>query len=296
MGSAVAEHLSFAGRMRAETWPLFWEEDARLEQLRRIETRIGATAVDRDAPLAIVWSAGRAGFEATPAEAEAELKSFAEVLALGRRVRDRFPRAPVHFLLFSSAGGLFEGQVQITGDSRPAPRRPYGDVKLAEEEMLKSGAPGVRKTILRLSSVYGRIRRGHRSGLISTLLFNGMQRRVSRIVGSMSTLRDFIWAEDVAGFAARRILSVRPQAEISEETLASGRPTSILEARKLVEDVLRHAIFVSHSTDPSNRADITFSPGLRPRGWRPGRLETHLRILSQQALGIPADSLPQISS
>ena len=63
------------------------------------------------------------------------------------------------------------------------------------------------KHVYRVSSVYGIIDTRYRMGLIPTLLRDGLRRQVSTIAGSPSTLRDFVWLEDVGRYIALDILS-----------------------------------------------------------------------------------------
>jgi UDP-glucose 4-epimerase len=79
--------------------------------------------------------------------------------------------------------------------------------------------------IYRPSSIYGFSREAGRSGLINTLIKNAKSHSVSRIFGSLDTVRDYVLVTDIAEFIARRII----QAETHSQTfiLASGRPASV---------------------------------------------------------------------
>jgi UDP-glucose 4-epimerase len=284
IGSAILESLRRRGAGPSARMPLDWaDQDSEARQIGEIELLLGAKAAEAGG-VSIVWSAGRASFSSTAEEVDRERESFRSVLAMSQRVANQLRSGKAHFVLLSSAGGLFEGQRIVGAASTPSPRRPYGILKWDEERLLEAASPALTKSILRLSSVFGRVRSGHRSGLIPTLVANGIRRRVSSIVGNMSTLRDFIWADDVAEFVARRILESPDRRDVSKAILASSRPASILEVRKMVEDRLGYSIYVACARDGGNRDDITFSSSSRPPNWSPSDLKTSVSAVYRDAL------------
>jgi len=292
IGSAITEDLAGRGFARIRQARLPWNEpaafDSRLGEIERaiLDTE-GGSDPGRDSPGArwtVVWSAGNAGFDATEEQAAAELALFRKIVALAHRLRRRSSPAPVAFAFVGSAGGLFEGQRVVDAASVPAPRRPYGRLKLAEEDVLRSGPPGIEPVVFRLSSVYGPLAGRHRRGLIPTLIANAFEGRVSRIHGTPSTLRDFVWVRDVARHVVSRILDSPGAAREKIVTLASCRPASILEIRKLVEDALDRRLYLSFAPTPSNREDITFRPTTMPAGWTPSSLKTNIGLIARAFL------------
>jgi nucleoside-diphosphate-sugar epimerase len=287
LGSAIARSVRLRSDVREVPFPFHWSDrEKQASDLETIELAV-AERLDEYTSLSVVWSAGRAGFSSTSREVDDELRSFRSLLRLTERLSSRIAPGRAHFVLLSSAGGLFEGQRQVDANSNPMPRRPYGTLKWEQEQILGAAASGLRKLILRISSVYGHIQSGHRSGLIQTLVANGIRRKVTTIVGTMTTLRDFVWVDDVANFAASRILDETPRPTPSTELLASGRPSSVFEIRNIVESRLRSPVFVSYVPGGSNSDDITFSRAALPNGWFPSDLRTNVRRISQAALGLP---------
>jgi UDP-glucose 4-epimerase len=282
VGSSLVDRFQSIRGARPRRLALDWEDpSARESQLAEIETRL-RLACGRPAPrrLAIVWSAGRAGFAARGDETASELSSFRAVLALAGRCAFSVPGT--RFVHFSSAGGLFEGQRSVDATSAPRPRRPYGELKETEERLLlQSGIPA---TIVRLSTVYGRARAGQRAGLVSTLLWNGMRREVSSIFGSPDTLRDFVWADDVAEFVSRLVFEEGDPPPARTLLLASGRPSSIFEIQKIIEDLLGYKIYIGYSLRASNRDDITFARSALPSGWVPTDLRTSIGAVYREAI------------
>jgi len=298
IGSAIAGELGKRGFARLAETILPWNDppafDSRLEEIERAISEADAARPGLEtppAPWTVIWSAGSAGFDATAEETAAELSVFRKVVALARRL-PRSSREAVAFALIGSAGGLFEGQRVVDASSSPAPRRPYGRLKLAEEEVLLASTPEIEPAVFRLSSVYGPLAGRHRRGLISTLIANAFEGRVSRINGTPSTLRDFVWVGDVARFVVSRILEGPGIAREKVVTLASCRPASILEIRKLVEDALDRRLYVSFVPTQSNREDITFRSTTTPAGWVPSPLQTNIGLIARSflAAGGPAAS------
>jgi UDP-glucose 4-epimerase len=285
VGSALADRLRSLSGMNACWLPLDWadpeQRDRQLEEIRA--QMVGSCGTAPEGRLTLVWSAGRAGFAAGRDETETELANFRAVLALGTRCAEELRNAKTRVVLFSSAGGLFEGQRQVDSSSVPRPRRPYGELKEAEERLLLSTR--IPAIIVRLSSVYGCVRAGQRAGLVSTLLLNGIRREVSSIFGSMDTLRDFVWANDVAAFVSHLILGGFDSRETRTVLLASGRPSSIFEIQKIIEDLLGYKIYISHEPKASNRDDITFARSALPSGWVSTDLKTNVGAIYRDAMG-----------
>jgi UDP-glucose 4-epimerase len=286
IGAALIDELKLRATFDQESWPLSWA-DAQLqcEQLGALEERLVQLLVTAgaDSRLELVWSAGRAGFEATDADTQPELASFAAVLDMVARLERR--RAPVRigFSLTSSAGGLFEGQNHVGPDSTPAPRRPYGVLKLRQEQLLADCPVTMVKRVYRLTSVYGHVRRAQRRGLVATLLLNGLRQRVSSIIGRMSTLRDFTWVEDIARFIGRDVMA--DSGADASAILASGRPSSIYEIQRIIETVIGRAIYVSYAQAATNREDTTFARHALPAGWRSSDLRTNISRMYHEAIG-----------
>src|ERR1700686_3561267 len=136
LGFSIFEALQARAPRHARELPLPWDmAEARPRQLQIIEDDI-RRHLQSGARLSVLWTAGRAGFLSNDAETALELQSFSEVLAMAERLAGGVP--PTSFHLVSSAGGLFEGQRHVTLQSPPRPRRPYGYLKLRQEELLQA--------------------------------------------------------------------------------------------------------------------------------------------------------------
>ncbi|MEM7167745.1 MAG: NAD(P)-dependent oxidoreductase [Planctomycetota bacterium] len=285
IGSAIHEALTRAGNYSAESVPTPWTDSVQLQQhLKTIGEQLRATAGRRgSAPLAVVWSAGSAGFNATPEATTHELAAFEAVLQMTRDIARQGNGVALH--LVSSAGGLFEGTRLVEANTAPSPQRPYGDLKLAQEQLAEQAATQLHCTVYRPSSIFGSVSSRHRMGLIPTLVVNGALNRVTTITGDLATLRDYVWVRDLATHIARRVRNGTTKPGRTVQLLASGKPTSIAEARTLIERVLHNRkLLLAPQPQKQNAQHITFSPTAIAPDWHPTALETSCRALYQQWL------------
>lgn len=261
----------------------FTYEDTRIrhEQFEVMRNRLSEMLKDDclQRKLSIVWSAGKAGFSANEQETEKEMNVFRNVLAFANECAESNPQCQCSFHLISSAGGLFEGQTHVLSTSAPSPQRPYGVLKLAEEEQLLSSPECLRKSIYRLGTVYGYIRKGCRFGLITTLIYNGICQRVSHIYGYFTTLRDYVWNGDVGKYIAGAITAEAPESETTVVHLVSGKPSSIYEIKSAVEVMLDKKIYIAFGGKTENSRNIAFSKTVLPDNWQPVDLHTAIRLI-----------------
>jgi len=298
IGSAVRLALKREGRLEEQWMPLSWtDHDLQRAQLGSVERRMGEWAESRRARrLSFVWSAGQAGFSATADDTAQELRAFESILRMVGRIRRSHAEAAIDVSLVSSAGGLYEGQRRISPGAVPACCRPYGKLKLAQEELLRECTAATATRVFRPTTVYGRIRPGQRRGLIANLVLNGTRHCVTRMIGRTSALRDFVWADDVGSRISKMLLDGVPAVGHTTEILASGRPASIHEVQRLVERIVGHKVFVCFDPRLPNDADITVSPRSLPPGWRATALQVGVQQVYRDWLaggrGSPSDSQP----
>jgi len=219
----------------------------------------------------VFWCAGRAGFAASESQTSAEYDSFCSALAWCEHL---LPRRRIEFHMTSSAGGLHEGQVLVRDRTRITTDRPYTRLKVAQERAL-AASPLPSRYIYRPSSVYGVPRAGQRLGFLPTMIKNALSHRPTVIFATASTQRDFVAASDVGSFMALE----REPTERGLETplyLVQGCPMSLWTLQLTLERHLQRRVLVTFTTSKDNFASTTFSPQLRPKGFRPATLECHL--------------------
>jgi nucleoside-diphosphate-sugar epimerase len=294
IGNAVLDAMRLRAPLDLQFRPLSWSGTTlRTIQLATIE-RDAIDAATSGSRVSILWSAGRAGFTAGEAETACELAMYRDVLRMSARLARRFDGVAFH--LVSSAGGLFEGQRRVTRDAMPRPQRPYGRLKLQQEQLLLDESPFASRRIYRVSSAYGPLRVNVRAGLVSTLLLSAARREVTQITGRMETLRDFVFSGDLGTHIAEAILENRQRNDVV--VLASGRPCSLLEAQAIVERAVGRKLLVAYARDAENAEDITFDASALPPRWEASDLRWNVERIYRDAVsaGIvdaaPAARLP----
>ena len=284
VGAAILAEVQQFAPFESRNLPLDWKLSTTFsDQLTVIESMLDELLAtwkpDGEHPhrLNFIWSAGAAGFAATDEQVSRELILYRKVLSSIERMTGRYPTIPATMVLMSSAGGLFEGQRGVTACSKPQPIRPYSRLKLQQEELLMQSSARLTKLIYRLTSVYGYIRNHQRRGLIPTLVANGLAQRVSQITGFSMTMRDYIWIEDVAKYITRILFEDPLLATDSVATLASCKPSSILEIQHVVEKTICRPLYLRYSPEVTNGVTMSFDTDVLPSHWSPSELATNVR-------------------
>lgn len=227
----------------------------------------------------VVWTAGAAGFSSSHQVLAKEFEAFRDVCSLASNLRTHPLVTDCSIHVMSSAGGLFEGQCRVDHSSVPIPQRPYGKSKLRQEAYLENLHSDIRKFVYRPSSVYG-FATGARMGLVATLIRNASLRQSTKVFGSITTLRDFVFVDDIACFIASRIIFDRPHGTF---TLASGKPTSLGEILAIVRQIVSSDLLIEVDPNPYNSSDNTFKPAILPSDFIVTDLKTGV-ILTERRL------------
>jgi nucleoside-diphosphate-sugar epimerase len=228
--------------------------------------------------LSFVWSAGRAGFHTSEEDALAESASFVDTIDFVLKLRETIDSVKVKIHFISSAGGLFEGQRVVTENSIPDPVRPYGKLKLAQEQLLEKAFGPYEFAIYRPSSVYGPMLPKTQQGLINNLIINSRIGRVTVLDAHIMALRDYVYAGDIGTFIAKQIKSgggIEDTGPI--HFLVSSRCTSIFEVVHKIERILKIIIRLRYDESYGNASNITFSDGVLPTDWSPAALDVGVR-------------------
>ena len=202
IGSAIEDVLHRYGWVRSRAVSIPWGSPERAEILRQWMHALPEQAGSQNT---IVWAAGRAGFSADKRACDEELLAFMDAVDAIEHLMRRRGRQSVSLHLVSSAGGLFEGATRVSSDTPVVPRRPYGLLKLEQEQRALAMSDAIPVTIHRVSTVYGCPKPGHRVGLIGELIRNGLDRRPTSIYGAMDTLRDYVGNDQIGRHIATSI-------------------------------------------------------------------------------------------
>jgi len=265
VGGSIVHVLERAGWTNTEI-PYDWTDAAsRAAAAKAIARKIDAIAASAAGPVRVstIWAAGRNGFASTAAQMAEETILLEEVLDQATALQAALPAARHSFHHMSSAGGLFEGQSHVAENTAPAPIRPYGIGKLEQEAIVHRLPETVPAIIYRPSSVYG-WRPGGRYGLFAALIRGALEGRPTRIFGTVNTVRDYVYADDIARFISARILR-----SVSAGTylLASAKPTSMYEAIHVTEEIMQAHLLLHYDTSPDNTRNMSFLVSALPAGW-----------------------------
>lgn len=276
IGGAVDRALRLRFQAEGRDFPYDWQ-DGGLRQAQR--KGIGA-ALPQAGRLAVVWTGGQSGFGSSDADMAQETAIVAELIAMAETLRQ--DGRAVDFHMMSSAGGLFESQTHCSELSIPQPLRPYGAGKLMQERALAQAGGLDRRHVYRPSSVYG-VTRSKRVGLVTALISNAMQGRTTRIFGNPNTLRDYVLADDIGHYLARRIVGAgavsgqgtdrapdpAPDQGLLTFLLASGRSASVFEVIERIRERIERPLLLQFDPHPSNVRDMSFLPSALPSDWQP---------------------------
>jgi UDP-glucose 4-epimerase len=183
----------------------------------------------------VIFSAGGL----LPAASEENPDLDAE-LTLGpvRTVLDVLRSRPDVSLIYLSSGGTVYGEPQTIPVAEEAPTQPvgaYGRLHLAcEEAVLAHGREhGTQVRILRCSSVYGRHQHPDRGqGALVTFLNRIETRKPVEIFGGGESIRDYVYAGDVAKVVARLLETTGGEPVLN---VGSGEGTKLIDLLRLAE-------------------------------------------------------------
>ncbi len=260
IGSAIEEALLNQGSWTLQPRRYAWTDDAR----RRAELAALVSELTHgpQSRCDVVWAAGVSGFGTTREQMHRETSMVAELCRAADELAASNPELEVAFHLVSSGGGLFEGKTRIGPDTQPAPLRPYGVAKLEQEELVRGMHPQIRARIYRPASVYG-FRPGARRGLFATMIVNALANKATVISGTERTIRDYISADDVGNFIARKILQAFEGG--GTYLLASGKPTSMFEVVARIQQLVGRPLYRRFEPKAPNALDQSFAQsGLPP--------------------------------
>ncbi|MGX7828444.1 NAD-dependent epimerase/dehydratase family protein [Actinokineospora sp. 24-640] len=170
----------------------------------------------------------------TPLSAETSPQRCAEDVDLVRRVLDRLGgTAAPHVVLAGSGGACYdpEGLPPYRESDPVRPTTAYARVKLAQERLITESA--LPATVLRLANLYGRGQRaGTGQGVIAHWLDAAGRGEPLRVFGSLDTVRDYLYIDDLMDLLLRLHRRGRPAAPVLN--VGSGEPTALRDVARLV--------------------------------------------------------------
>jgi UDP-glucose 4-epimerase len=254
LGSAVSMALgpNFMGL------PVPWEDhDAAAAVLDSdLERFIRAARNDN---WSVVWAAGGAVIGSAADQLAAETRIMSHLLT---RLRDSRPVGRGAFFLSSSAGGVYAGSAHppFSESTRPRPLSPYGETKLAQEEILRMTLDGrVPLVIGRFSNLVGpRQNLGKQQGLISQLCRAAATRQSLNVFVPMETLRDYVDVDDAAAMVrilVEEAVHSQPSTPVLRN-ISSQRPVSVCTVVRTVQQVAHRTVRIAHGRSPSSNYHV----------------------------------------
>jgi UDP-glucose 4-epimerase len=268
LGSAIvrATRCPFAGG------PVPWGDEAATARALAEQARSFASATE-GGPWAVVWAAGRAATGSSVEETAPELRALtALVTALGQAL----PAGPGVLFVASSAGGVYAGSSGAPFDatSLPRPLSPYGELKLAQEQVAAELADRVSVVIGRFSNLYGPGQDlGKLQGLISRLALAAITKEPVNMFVSLDTMRDYLYVDDAAALTLDAIDQALHPSHSDEggvriRVLASGQPTSLGQLITVMQDITRTRIPIAlgaHASASAQARDLRLIRTDEPR-------------------------------
>ena len=284
IGKSLSDYIaSYYGERRRQIKEskLEWHDpDHIIMQLKSIEKIIHKKSVTEK--IHIIWSAGKSGFLSKENECDQEYRVFCKIIDFLAHdfCKTGFDKS---FYLFSSAGGLFEGEYVVNKNMQAVPKRPYGFMKLKQEKYLLDKEQFFKSvSILRPSSVYSYNLFRKRLGIIGVLISNGILNRVTKIFGTEATLRDYILAEDIAAFVVKLIGNHKRRGS-DVFFLVSALPISIFRLKVIIADLIGQPLLIQYLSS-SNSDNILYHHNIKPRSLYTRPLIESLKLTKENFL------------
>jgi UDP-glucose 4-epimerase len=254
LGSAVSRAMGpqFIGL------PLPWEShDAAAAMLDSDLERFIRAARNDD--WSVVWAAGSAVVGSAADKLATETRIMSHLLT---RLRDSRPAGRGAFFLSSSAGGVYAGSTHppFSESTTPRPLSPYGETKLAQEELLRMTLEGrVPLVIGRFSNLVGPCQNlGKQQGLISHLCRAAITRQSLSVFVPMETLRDYLDADDAATMVRTLVENAvhnQPSTPVLRN-ISSQRPVSVCTVLRTVQQVAHRTVRIALGRNPSSNYHV----------------------------------------
>jgi UDP-glucose 4-epimerase len=213
----------------------------------------------RDDDWSIIWAAGSGVIGSTADKLAAETRILTHFVTT---LRDSRPTGRGAFFLSSSAGGIYAGSSHppFSESTTPRPVSPYGETKLAQEEIVRTTLEGrVPLAIGRFSNLVGPGQDlTKQQGLVSQLCRASVMRRSLNIFVPMETLRDYLYVDDAAAMMLALVeKSVHTQPRtLLLRNISSQRPVSVCTVVRTVQQVAHRSVRIALGTSPSSRYHV----------------------------------------
>lgn len=207
----------------------------------------------------VVWAAGSGVVGSTLETLAADTRLMSHLID---RMRDSRPVGRGVFFHSSSAGGVYAGSTHppFSESTTPRPLSPYGDTKLAQEEIVRTTLEGrVPIVIGRFSNLAGPGQNlVKQQGLVSQLCRATLKRQSLSVFVPMETLRDYLYVDDAAAMVRTLVENAvheQPSTPVLRN-IASQRPVSVCTVIRTVQQVAHRTVRIALGTSPSSRFHV----------------------------------------
>jgi UDP-glucose 4-epimerase len=207
----------------------------------------------------VIWAAGSGVVGSTADKLAADTRIMSHLLT---RMRDSRPTGRGAFFLSSSAGGIYAGSTHppFSESTTPRPLSPYGETKLAQEEILQMTLEGcVPLVIGRFSNLVGPGQNlVKQQGLVSQLCRAAVTRQSLNVFVPMETLRDYLYVDDAAAMVRTLVGNAvhnQPSTPVLRN-ISSQRPVSVCTVLRTVQQVAHRTVRTALGTSPSSQYHV----------------------------------------
>ncbi len=178
------------------------------------------------------------------------------------RLQDSRPSGRGAFFLSSSAGGIYAGSSNppFNESTTPQPLSPYGEAKLAQEQILRMTFDGYLPLVIgRFSNLVGPGQNlAKQQGLVSQMCRAAINRQALSVFVPMETLRDYLYVDDAAAMVRNLVHdAVRNQPETPVlRNISSQRPVSVATVIRTVQLVAHRTVRVALGASPSSKYHV----------------------------------------
>ncbi len=284
IGSAIFDRLYKSGHVLKQLYvPMTWKEVDLTEFFQMLKQTMHEFAPFPIGRCLVIWSAGKTDFLSNKQDTMKEFSMFRHCLrSTSTLLIEQYGVQPDLFLM-GSAGGLHAGQQYVEDPLHLLAINEYGRQKLREEEFVREAGLFGRVSIFRISTVYTDSARHAHRGIVSTLLINGVRGATTQLYGRPGTLRDYVYAGDLARFVVDQIFHMFSAPVV--QYVVSTRPISIFQLQAIAERILRRRLYVTYQTDQRNMASVFFAPSMKPSGLYVSDIGTQMTVLAHRLAG-----------
>jgi UDP-glucose 4-epimerase len=207
----------------------------------------------------VIWAAGSGVVGTSADKLAADTRIVSHLLT---RMRDSQPAGRGALFFSSSAGGVYAGSTlpPFNESTTPRPLSPYGETKLAQEEILRTTLEGCLPVIIgRFSNLAGPGQNLVKpQGLVSQMCRAVVTRQPLNVFVPMETLRDYLDVDDAAAMVRTLVedaVQKQPSAPMVRN-ISSQRPLSVCAVARTVQQIAHRRVRIALGSSPTSKYHV----------------------------------------